>query len=92
MLDEREKRDIILETTLRLVVERGLESAPMSLIAKEAGVGMGTIYHYFPSKEELVNVLYRELKMGVHEAMLQHYQRSSPIRERFFTIQSDCSG
>lgn len=86
MLEEREKREMILETTLRLVVERGLESAPMSLIAKEAGVGMGTIYHYFPSKEKLVNVLYRELKMGVHKAMLQNYQRSSPIRERFFTI------
>lgn len=86
MSDEQKKRAIILKTTLRLVAEHGLESAPMSLIAKEAGVGMGTIYHYFPSKDDLINVLYRELKQAVHENMLRNYDYNAPIRERFFTI------
>ena len=86
MPDQTDKRDSILETTLRLIVERGLESTPMSLIASEAGVGMGTIYHYFGSKEELVNALYRELKMRVHGAMLEAYEVDAPLRHRFFCI------
>lgn len=58
----------------------------MSLIADEADVGMGTIYHYFQNKETLVNVLYKELKVKVNHAMLANYSRESPIRERFFQI------
>jgi AcrR family transcriptional regulator len=58
----------------------------MSLIADEAGVGMGTIYHYFPGKEDMVNVLYRELKAIVHRAMLSGYDRQAPARDRFFKI------
>ena len=45
MPEQTDKRDNILHTTLHLIVERGLESTPMSLIASEAAVGMGTIYH-----------------------------------------------
>jgi AcrR family transcriptional regulator len=86
MPESKDKRAVILDTTLRLIVARGLESTPMSLIASEAGVGMGTIYHHFPSKEELVNVLYRELKVEVNRAMLSGYSREAPIRERFFRI------
>lgn len=86
MPESTDKRDAILKATLKLVVDHGLESTPMSLIGTEAGVGMGTIYHYFPSKEALVNILYCELKQRVHEAMMQDYQGEAPIRERFFRI------
>jgi AcrR family transcriptional regulator len=86
MPEQTDKRTAILNSTLKLIVERGLEATPMSLIAQQAGVGMGTIYNYFPSKEDLVNVLYRELKLKVHEAMLKGYSREATIRERFFRI------
>ncbi len=86
MPESSDKRDDILRATLKLVVDHGLESTPMSMIGKEAGVGMGTIYHYFPNKEELVNTLYTELKQGVRVAMMQDYEREAPIRERFFRI------
>lgn len=86
MTELSDKREAILRATLKLIVDHGLESTPMSLIGKEAGVGMGTIYHYFPSKEELVNALYRELKQRVHDSMMQGYQYEAPIRERFFRL------
>jgi AcrR family transcriptional regulator len=86
MTGPRNKRQAILDTTLRLIVKHGLEATPMSLIGKEANVGMGTIYHYFPSKEALVNVLYHELKVKTHQAMLRDYSPEAPVRERFFRI------
>jgi TetR/AcrR family transcriptional regulator, repressor of fatR-cypB operon len=86
MTSRRDKRQNILDTTLRLIVKHGLEATPMSLIGRQAHVGMGTIYHYFPSKESLVNVLYGELKVKVNQAMLHNYKREAPVRERFFQI------
>lgn len=57
-----DKHQAILDTTLRLVSERGFHDTPMSLIAKEAGVAAGTIYRYFENKDALINELFITLK------------------------------
>ncbi|HEY0255434.1 MAG TPA: TetR/AcrR family transcriptional regulator, partial [Kofleriaceae bacterium] len=53
---------------LDLFVERGFYGTAVPEIADKAGVGAGTIYRYFPSKEALVNEIYREEKtrFGAH--------------------------
>lgn len=56
-----DKREAVLSAALRLIARSGLHNTPMSAIAREAGVGAGTIYLYFPSKEALINALYLEL-------------------------------
>ena len=66
-----DKRSLILQGTLDLIDERGLQSTPMSAIAKRSGVAMGTIYHHFESKEELVAALYVELIDRLGEYALQ---------------------
>jgi AcrR family transcriptional regulator len=86
MTESKDKRQQILAATLQLIVANGLERTPMSAVGRAAGVGMGTIYHYFPSKEELINVLYRELKAQSHMAMLRGYRVDAPVRARFFCI------
>ncbi len=80
------KRDDILKAALKLIVEHDLDQTSMDMIAKEAQVGMGTIYNYFPSKEKLVNQLYRELQGKLLQAILQDYSDDAPIREQFFTV------
>ncbi len=60
-----DKRSAILKTALDLLVENGFHNTPMSLIAREAGVSAGIIYHYFESKEELILELYREVKRNI---------------------------
>jgi TetR/AcrR family transcriptional regulator, repressor of fatR-cypB operon len=52
------KRDAILDAMLDVVVEGGFQDAPMSLIAKRSGASAGVIYHYFSSKEEIIQALY----------------------------------
>ena len=52
-----------MHAALDLFVERGFYGTAVPEIADKAEVGAGTIYRYFPSKEALVNELYREEKM-----------------------------
>ena len=78
------KKDDILDTTLKLVIEKGIHNTPMSLIAKEAGAGMGTIYNYFSSKEELINTLYLKLKEDEAAYMLNNFKSGMSVRQSFF--------
>jgi AcrR family transcriptional regulator len=47
-------RDQILDATERLLVRYGYAKMTMEDLAREAGIGKGTIYLHFPSKEEVV--------------------------------------
>lgn len=53
-------RALILETALRLFRDRGYEETSMRAIAEEAGVSVGNAYHYFDSKEHLVQAFYEQ--------------------------------
>ncbi len=80
-----DKRTAILETTLALISERGLYNTPMSLIAKTSGVSAGIIYHYFANKNELINELYKEIKLKYLHATLVDYSEDLPVKERFYS-------
>ncbi len=74
------KKERIMEAAIHLIVRCGEYGSPMSLISKEAGTGMGTIYNYFSSKEELINdcMVYirnkqaAEVKITVEDGMIKH--------------------
>jgi AcrR family transcriptional regulator len=53
----RETVDAILTATAQVLVERGYDKATTNLIAKRAGVSIGSLYQYFPNKEALVTAL-----------------------------------
>jgi len=57
------KKQDIFDTTLALVVRQGLHATPMAQIAQESNVAVGTIYHYFSSKEQIIHELY----LGIHQ-------------------------
>ena len=50
----RERRDKILEVASEVFRENGFEATSMSQIAALAGGSKGTLYNYFPSKEDLL--------------------------------------
>ena len=76
------KRDAILNAALKLLVEKGVHNTPMSEIAKAAGTGMGTIYNYFPNKEELINEIYKGIKEQ-EETLFLEVNTDQPIKTRF---------
>lgn len=54
------KRLLILESAGKLFASRPFHKVTLDDIAAEAGVGKGTLYVYFPSKEELFSAIVRE--------------------------------
>ncbi len=76
-----DKRIAILRAATQVFAERGL-GAPTSAISVAAGVAEGTLFTYFKSKDELVNALYREIKMELAEAMMSGFPRKKSMRHR----------
>jgi AcrR family transcriptional regulator len=56
--DAQRNRDKILTTAVRVFAEHGLD-VNFDFIATEAGVGSGTLYRNFPSREALIEAAYR---------------------------------
>lgn len=66
-----------------LVAERGFHGASMGAVAKAAGVGAGTAYVHYESKEELVYATYLELKAELSDALLVDLDHSAEPDERW---------
>ncbi|MMZ55416.1 HTH-type transcriptional repressor Bm3R1 [compost metagenome] len=73
----------ILETTLNIIIRKELQATSMSLIAKESGVSTGNIYHYFKSKEDIVNELYKAIVTFNGEYVREGLLKGTTIREKF---------
>ena len=56
-----ETRRRLYETAIRLIAERGWHETTLRDVASEAGVSVGLLYRYFPSKQAVVLALYDEL-------------------------------
>lgn len=65
-----------------LICEQGLQDVAMSQIVQRAQVGMGTIYDYFPSKEDLVICLFSEIKAAMTEHVLGGYDTTHAVAVR----------
>jgi TetR/AcrR family fatty acid metabolism transcriptional regulator len=55
-----EKRRIILDAAVRVFARQGFHACRVSDIADEAGVAYGLVYHYFRSKDEVLDTLFLE--------------------------------
>ena len=77
-----DKRNAILEAATRVFAERGLTAAPTSEISRQAGVAEGTLFTYFKTKDDLINALYREIKLELADAMMSGFPRRKSVRAR----------
>jgi TetR/AcrR family transcriptional regulator, fatty acid metabolism regulator protein len=55
-----DKRRLILDAAVRVFARQGFHATRVSDIADEAGVAYGLVYHYFSSKDEVLNELFIE--------------------------------
>ncbi|HEX5894040.1 MAG TPA: TetR/AcrR family transcriptional regulator [Solirubrobacterales bacterium] len=70
-----DKRRAILDAAITVFARQGFHSARVSDVAAEAGVAYGLVYHYFDSKEQMLNELFSERWRLLLEAS-QEMQRS----------------
>ena len=77
-----DKRSAILSAATKMFAERGLGASPTSAISRAAGVAEGTLFTYFKTKDDLVNALYREIKLELADVMMSSLPRSEDVRTR----------
>lgn len=82
----KDKKAALLKATLNLVNNHGFHNAPMSKIAKLAGVAPATIYLYFENKQDLINSLYLEVKTSFSDCAFKAYREELPVKKGFEII------
>lgn len=67
----QETRNALLDTTEKVLRAEGIVAVTTTHVAREAGVSVGTVYEYFPSKEHLVLALEERSWLEVTERIMQ---------------------
>ena len=81
-----EKRQRYLDAALHLFAERGVQHTSTSAIAKAAGTAAGTLFVYFPTKQDLIDELLIHLSEVEAEYVKARLDPAMPVREAFRTI------
>ena len=83
-----EKRRQILDAAVHVFAREGFYSCRVSDIADEAGVAYGLVYHYFSSKDEILDTLFLERWNLLLEAIAAVDEGDLPARDKLFEIAS----
>ncbi len=81
-----DKIESIFRNTLLLIKDQGFHGTPMSQIAKASDVAIGTIYHYFPSKDNLILELHHYCKKIIYQYIFDDLDENLPYNEQFFIV------
>jgi len=80
IVDREAKRQAILAAAIAVFAEKGYHSTKMADIAQKAGMGKGTLYEYFRTKEELPKAIFRLMFQDFNQQLLQVEQsHSDPV-------------
>jgi TetR/AcrR family transcriptional regulator, fatty acid metabolism regulator protein len=83
-----DKRRMILDAAVRVFARQGFHACRVADIADEAGVAYGLVYHYFGSKDEVLDTLFLE-RWNVMLEVIRHVDaEETPVREKLSAIAS----
>jgi len=83
-----DKRRVILDAAVRVFGRRGFHTCRVSDIADEAGVAYGLVYHYFSSKDEILDTLFLERWQVLLDVIREVDERELPARDKLYEIAS----
>ena len=82
---QADRRRQLLDAAVKVFAQKGFHAARVGDIAEEAGVAYGLVYHYFESKEELLETIFRstwtEMLARVHEVEAAGVPASEAVRQ-----------
>ena len=84
-----DKKTAIMESALKLFTERGFHGTSTAQISKEAGIATGTLFNYFPTKEDLINSLYFEVKGQLSQSMGKEIEAQNTFQDKLRKIWSN---
>jgi TetR/AcrR family transcriptional regulator, fatty acid metabolism regulator protein len=83
-----EKRRLILDAAVRVFARQGFHTCRVSDIADEAGVAYGLVYHYFSSKEQMLDTLFLDRWDVMLAAIAETDASDRPTREKLRSVAS----
>ena len=83
-----DKRRVILDAAVRVFARQGFNGCRVSDIADEAGVAYGLVYHYFASKDEVLDTLFLERWNVMLELIREVDAEPIAVREKLRAIAS----
>lgn len=91
-IKKREKRERLLNASLRLFREKGYEQTKVSEITRAAGVAKGTFFNYFPTKERVLLALGEQMlgRLGRVETrdVFQQKNTRGKVKAMFYALAS----
>ncbi len=85
----KDKKTAIMKAALKLFTERGFHGTSTAQISKEASVATGTLFNYFPTKEDLINNLYFEVKGDLSHAMGNGLETEGIFKDKLMKMWSN---
>jgi TetR/AcrR family fatty acid metabolism transcriptional regulator len=83
-----DKRRLILDAAVRVFARQGFHACRVSDIADEASVAYGLVYHYFDSKDEVLDTLFLERWNIMLELIREVDAQAIPVRDKLGAIAS----
>ena len=83
-----DKRRLILDAAVKVFAHQGFHACRVSDIADEAGVAYGLVYHYFASKDEVLDTLFLERWNVMLDTIREVDAHDIPVREKLGVIAS----
>jgi AcrR family transcriptional regulator len=83
-----DKRRLILDAAVRVFASRGFHHCRVSDVADEAGVAYGLVYHYFGSKEEILNQVFSERWQLMLDAIAEIDRQEVGVRDKLYMVAS----
>ena len=87
-VSREDRRRQILDAAVRVFASKGFTQCRVSDIAEEAGVAYGLVYHYFGSKDEVLDTLFLERWKVLLELIADVDRQAIPAREKLYAIAS----
>jgi AcrR family transcriptional regulator len=83
-----DKRRLILDAAVHVFARQGFHACRVSDIADEAGVAYGLVYHYFSSKDEILDTVFLERWNVMLHVIAEVDAQDAPVREKLGGVAS----
>ena len=87
-VSREDRRRQILDAAVRVFANKGFTQCRVSDIAEEAGVAYGLVYHYFGSKDEVLDTLFLERWKVLVQLIADIDRQEIPARDKLYAIAS----
>lgn len=81
-----DKRTLLMNSAKKLFSLHGFYGTPTARIAKEAGVSNGILFHYFPTKDDLIRSMYFDIKDRIFNYSTTQIYKEATLKESIYTL------